>query len=159
MRGGRGPKQVGLVLLDKETLEEKESFESYIYFDMQGESSKSSGITQDMLNDAPSRAQVGRKIYERFGTDVFLGSFISDIDHKHFRTIISEAGIDTTLYDYHFLDIWPIAYTYLLKKGYKGGVRSDEIFGAFGIPQRGNHNALQDARIATEVLRKVMFDK
>ncbi len=155
--GGIGPKQIGAVLLDKETLEEKKSFSSYIYFDMKGKPSLSSGITQDMLDDAPTQAEVGRKVFDIFGTDIILGSWIADFDFKHFKTIITSAGIDPSLYDYHFFDIWPVAYAYLLKNGYDGGIRSDEMFSSFGIKQRGNHNALEDARIASDVLRKIMI--
>ena len=154
--GGKGPKQIGAVLLDKETLEEKDHFESYIYFDMQGEPSMRSGITQDMLDSAPSPAEVGRKVYERFGTQVILGSFVSEFDHKHFRTLMNAAGIDPGEYDYHFLDVWGIAYAHLVKRGYQGALNSEEIFQEFGLPPRGLHNALEDARFAAEVLRKVM---
>ncbi len=156
--GGVGPKQIGAVLLDKDTLEEKKIFSSYIYFDMKGKPSLSSGITQDMLDNAPSQAEVGKKVFEIFGSDILLGSFIADIDFRHFRTIISSASIDQNLYDYHFLDIWPIAYTYLLKNGYKGDIRSDSIFQEFGIPKRGKHDALEDARIASQILRRVMLN-
>ncbi len=155
--GGIGPKQIGAILLDKETLEEKKSFSSYIYFDMQGVPSVKSGITQDMLDGAPTQAEVGKKIFDIFGTDIILGSWIADFDFKHFKTIINSAGIDPNLYDYHFFDIWPVAYAYLLKNGYKGGIKSDEMFGWFGIRQRGNHDALEDARIASDILRKIIL--
>ena len=48
------PVQVGAVLLDKETLEEKDSFDSYIYADLDGYVSPTSGITQEMIDTAPS---------------------------------------------------------------------------------------------------------
>lgn len=155
--GGSGPKQVGAVLLDKETLEEKDSFKSYIYFDMQGKPSMKSGITQDMLDNAPKQAEVGKAIFDKFGTDVLIGAFVGDFDFKYFRMLIKEAGIDSKLYDYHFFDIWPVAYSHLVKNGYEGKINSDDIFREFGLKQRGNHDALEDARMASEVLRKVML--
>jgi len=155
--GFLGPKQVGLVLLDKETLDEKDVFSSYIYFDMQGVPSMKSGITQEMLDNAPSRGDVGKMIHSRFGSDVFLGAFVGGIDFHHFDTLISEAGLDTKMYDYHHLDIWPIAYVHLLKQGYSGKINSDQIFAEFGIPQRGHHDALEDARIAADILRKIVL--
>lgn len=154
--GGKGPKQIGAVLLDKETLEEKDSFKSYIYFDMQGEPSMRSGITQDMLDGAPSQAEVGKIVFEKFGTDILLGAFVGDNDFRHFYTLITAAGIEKSAYDYHHLDIWPIAYAYLVKKGYEGPTNSDFIFKEFDLPERGHHDALEDARFAAEVLRKVM---
>ncbi len=154
--GGKGPKQVGAVLLDKETLEEKKHFSSYVYFDMEGVPSMSSGITQDMLDGAPQREVVGKQLFDTFGTDVLLGSWIADMDFRHFKTLLTAAGVDPTLYDYHFLDIWPVAYTHLVSRGYTGSIKSDDMFQFFGIPKRGNHDALEDARIAADILRKIM---
>jgi DNA polymerase III alpha subunit (gram-positive type) len=156
--GHHGPKQLGAVLLDKETLDEKDRFVSYMYLDMQGIPSLKSGITQDMLDDAPQPGKVAKKFYKKFGTNVFLASFVSDLDIQHLRRIIKEAGLNSFEYDYHILDIWPLAYTHLLKNGYEGNFDSESIFQAFGFSPRANHNALEDARIAAGVLRKIVFD-
>lgn len=161
--GLKNPVQVGAVLLDKETLEEKGSFVSYIYADLQGYVSPYSGITQEMINDAPKQGEVGKMIYEKFGTDIFIGSFVQNMDVNHFGKIMSAAGVDFKesvydfkRYDFHILDIWPVAYIHLLKQGYKGGVKSEEIFQQFGAKPRGLHNALEDCRITADVLRKIM---
>lgn len=152
--GFRAPKQIGAVLLDKDTLEEKESFVSYIHAQVLGNKSTKSGITQEMLDDAPTQAEVAKLFHEKFGTDVLLASFVADLDVNHFQTILKAAGIEFSAYDYHVLDIWPIAYTHLLKQGYTGSPHSEDIFQAFGLPARGLHNALEDCRYAAEVLRK-----
>jgi DNA polymerase III epsilon subunit-like protein len=152
--GFNEPKQIGAVLLDKETLEEKDSFVSYIYTDMKGKPSLKSGIAQEMLNGAPKQAEVGKQIYEKFGTDVFLAPFVAGLDLSHFKKIITAAGKDFQEYDYHVLDIWPVAYFHLLKQGYSGSYRSEEIFQEFGSQPRGFHDALEDCRLAAEVLRK-----
>lgn len=151
--------QIGAVLLDKETLEEKDNFLSYIYADLGSEPCPRSGITQEMINDAPTQAEVGKQIFDKFGTDIILGSWVANVDHYDFKKIMVSASIDEKLYDYHYFDIWPVAYAYLVKKGYKGEMVSDEMFREFGFSQRGNHNGLEDARIAAEILRKIMFDK
>ncbi len=155
--GFTAPKQIGAILLDKETLEEKDSFSSYIYTDMKGKPSFKSGITQEMLDGAPSQAEVGKLVFEKFGTDIIISAFVADLDFRHYRTIITEARIDPALYDYHILDVWPLAYAHLLKSGYEGKVNSEEIFQAFGAKPRGNHDALEDCRITAEVLRKVIL--
>jgi len=154
--GLHAPKQVGAILLDKNTLEEKESFVSYIYADMEGRPSFKSGITQEMLNDAPKSGEVGKRIVEKFGTDVILASFVAELDVRHLRLIMQVADIKEG-YDYHVLDIWPIAYTHLLKMGYKGQMNSEDIFQALGMKPRGLHDALEDCRIAAEVLRKCLM--
>ncbi|MBI4065868.1 hypothetical protein HY412_01595 [Candidatus Kaiserbacteria bacterium] len=162
--GIKHPVQVGTVLLDKETLEEKDSFVTYIYADLAGYVSRKSGITQEMINDAPTRAEVGKMIYEKFGTNIFIGSFVQNLDVNHFGEIMSAAGVDFKesiydfkKYDFHIFDIWPIAYVQALKEGYTGGTGSEEIFQHFGAKPRGLHDALEDCRITADVLRKIVL--
>ncbi len=152
------PTQIGAILLDKETLAEKDSFSTYIYTDLQGRVSPTSGITQEMLEGAPLPAEVGKMLYKKFGNDFFLGSWAANLDITHFEKIMSLAGYSVwETFDYHILDIWPIAYVYLLKQGYTGGVRSEEMFREFGMPPRGSHDALEDCRIAADILRKIVM--
>ncbi len=155
--GYTDPVQMGAVLLDKETLTEKDNFLSYIYTDLGNTTIKRSGITQEMLVGAPTQAEVGRLVYERFGTDVFVASWADTLDINHFQKIIFQVGLGWKEYDYHVLDIWPAAYIYLLKQGYTGGTGSEEMFQAFGLPPRGLHTALEDCRMAAEVLQKIVL--
>jgi DNA polymerase III epsilon subunit-like protein len=162
--GVKDPVQVGCLLLDKVSLAEKSSFSSYIYADLAGYINPKTGISQDMINDAPKLDQVGSMIYERFGADVFVASFVQNMDVNHFQTLLAAAGIDFLegktdfkKYDFHILDLWPIAYVHLLKSGYQGGFGSEEMFQAFGAKPRGLHDALEDCRLAADVLRKIVF--
>lgn len=151
------PVQLGAVLLDKETLAEKDNFSTYIFADLKDEIKVTSGISQETLKGAPTQAEVGRMIFEKFGTDIIIGSWVANVDSKNFEKIIAAAGIDPKLYDYHILDIWPAAYVHLVKQGYSGSMRSEEIFKEFGAKPRGLHNSLEDCRIAADVLRKIVF--
>jgi DNA polymerase III epsilon subunit-like protein len=148
------PTQVGAVLLDKETLIEKDSFSSYIHAD-NVIASKVSGISQETLVGAPGSAEVGKMIYKKFGTDLFLAYFVGDVDIRFLKILLNAAEIKFSDYDYHTIDIWSLAYLHLLKQEYKGGLRSEEIFQAFGAKPRGLHNALEDCRLAADVLRKI----
>lgn len=158
--GIKHPVQIGAVLLDKETLEEKDSFNSYIYADLDGYVSPKSGITQEMINDAPQPVEVGKMLREKFGTDLFISSFVQNLDINHFKMVMSIEGNDfrDSGYDFHILDIWPIAYLNALKNDYTGGTGSEELFQYYGAKPRGLHNALEDCRITADVLRKVCFN-
>src|SRR3989344_2333608 len=145
------PVQIGAVLLDKETLEEKDNFSSYIWADLKGEVKATSGISQETLKGAPSQAEVGKIIFDKFGTDIMIGSWVANADMKNFEKIITAAELDIKRYDYHVLDIWPAAYIHLLKQGYNGSIRSEEIFQQFKAKSRGLHDALEDCRITTDV--------
>lgn len=151
------PVQIGAVLLDKETLEEKDNFVSYIWADLKGEIKEKSGISQKTIEGAPTQAEVGKTIFEKFGTNIMLASFVARADIKNFEKIIIAAGMDFNQYDYHILDIWPVAYIHLLRHGYEGGFRSEEIFQKFGTRPRGLHDALEDCRITADILRKLVL--
>ena len=155
--GLKNPVQIGAVLLDKETLNEKDNFSTYIFADLKNKVKVISGISQETLKDAPTQAEVGQMVFEKFGTDIIIGSWVAKSDIKNFKKIIEAAGLDFKLYDYHILDIWPAAYIYLIKQGYSGGMRSEEIFQEFGEKPRGLHDALEDCRIAADVLRRIVF--
>ena len=151
------PVQLGAILLDKETLEEKDSLSTYLWADLKGEVKKISGISQETLEGAPTQAEVGRLFFEKFGTDVLIGAFVTSADSKNLDKILAAAELNPRAYDYHLLDIWPLAYVHLLKKGYEGGFRSEDIFKAFGAKPRELHDALEDCRIAADILRKIVF--
>ena len=155
--GLKEPVQLGAVLLDKETLEEKDSLNTYIWADLKGEVKKVSGISQETLKNAPTQAEVGRMFFEKFGTNVLIGMWVAQADSKNLETILTATELDPKIYDYHILDIWPAAYIHLLKQGYDGGIRSEEIFKAFGTKARGLHDALEDARIVADIVRKIVF--
>lgn len=152
--GRNKPVQIGAVLLDKETLEEKDSFVSYVHQDMTTVQTKS-GITQEMLAGAPSQEEVGKALVEKFGTHFLIGSWVANMDTQHFRTLITAAGYTWDQFDFHVVDVWPAAYIHLVKKGYKGSIFSEEMFQAFSAKPRGLHDALEDARIAADVLRQL----
>ncbi|MBI1957235.1 MAG: 3'-5' exonuclease [Candidatus Niyogibacteria bacterium] len=150
------PTQLGAILLDKATLTEKDAFSSYIHADLGGKVNPVSRITQEMLEGAPTPAEIGKRFFEKFGTNVLLASWVASLDRGMLKTIMDAAGIDAANYDYHFLDIWPAAYIHLLKRGYTGGIRSEEMFREFGAPPRDGHDALADCRIAADILRKIV---
>ena len=90
-------------MLDKETLKEKDSFLSFIYADLDGYVSPTSGIHQEMINDAPKPAEVGKMIFKKFGSDIFIGSFVQNLDIEHlpfyFQQTLRESRLKIRLID------------------------------------------------------------
>lgn len=153
------PIQIAGVLLDRETLEEKKTYASYIHNDLKKadpEALAISGITMEQLHDAPSAKQVGLELVELFGTDVLLSSWNEMLDRRIFERILEAAGHKISEYDYHYLDIWPVAYIYLVKTGRGDVLKSSQVFKEFGLPSRGDHDALEDCRSAAVVLRNLL---
>lgn len=153
------PVQFGAVLLDKSTLEEKKNFVSFIQTDLSNvppERVIEKGYDSKKIINAPTTAEVARKFIKQFGKDYFISSWAANLDMILFRKLISSAEINFSEFDYHVYDLWPVAFTYLLKKGYKGSWRSEAMFQEFGLPSRNIHNALEDCRHAAQVLRKII---
>jgi DNA polymerase III epsilon subunit-like protein len=154
------PIQLAAVLLDKKTLEEKTTFSSFIKQDLKNanpQALKVNGITKQQLAQAPSQDEVIHEFVKKFGTDVMLASWVQYIDRAMLFLMLKDADLDPHIYDYyHFLDVWPIAYTHLTKQGNQVEFRSsDAMFKYFGIPPRGTHDALEDCRIAAEIFKKI----
>lgn len=155
------PIQLAAVLLDKDTLKEKNTFSSYIQQDLTGSDPRSlqiHGITQDQLDDAPSQNEVMQKFLDEFGTDVFLSCWTTALDTRMLENMMEAIGHTFMEYNYHFLDLWPLAYVHCVKQNKGELFNSIAIFKEFGLPDRGNHDALEDCRHTAEVLRKLVFE-
>ena len=152
------PLQIGALRLDSKTLAEKDSFVSYIYQDLSDALPaclQKNGINPEKLAGAPSEAEVAMKFVEQFGKDFIFCSWVAEADRALFRKLMISAGINPSEFDYHVYDLWPVVYTYLLGRGYEGSMRSDEMFEAFGLSERGEHDALEDCRYAASVLGQI----
>jgi DNA polymerase III epsilon subunit-like protein len=154
------PLQLSAVLLDRQTLEEKQSFSSYIQADLTKALLQAlviNGITKEMLVGAPTKAEVAKAFVDTFGYDVLLASWVEYLDRRMLKKTMDAAGMDVNNYDYHFFDLWPIAYAKMATQpDFNGSYKSDDLFRAFGMPQRASHDALEDCRFEAEVLRKLL---
>lgn len=156
------PTQLGAILLDKHTLQEKGHFSSYIEADLSKASSEAlavSGITSEKLEGAPSSDEVVKRFIEEFGTDVFLASWNSILDRALLDKMLRSINKDIFIYDYHYLDIWPICYMHLARSGQGDKLHGDATFNALGLPDRSNHDALEDCRYAATALRAIYEGK
>ncbi|MBI5621653.1 3'-5' exonuclease [Candidatus Falkowbacteria bacterium] len=153
------PVQLGAVLLDKTTLAEKKNFVSWIRADLSSvppEKLAKKGFDPETILNAPTASEVAGKFVECFGKDYFLASWAAGLDWALFKGLMRSADISPKEFDYHVYDLWPVAYTYLLERGYAGSWRSEVMFQEFGLPSRGAHDALEDCRHAAQVLRKIL---
>lgn len=156
------PIQLGAVLLDKQSLEEKDYFISYIAQDVSGmseESAKIHGINQEVLKNAPSQQDVIRDFLNGFGTEVYLASWNEMLDHTMLKKMLQSIDKDIYEHDYHYLDVWSLAYLHMVRQGRGDIIKSESTFEYFGLPPRKEHNALEDCRHTAEVLRIVYNSK
>lgn len=156
------PTQLGAILLDKSSLEEKDSFLSDIQADPQLLDDwvlKNTDITPERVQAAPTRKVVAKKFTMQFSDEYFLASWNVSFDRYWLNTLVTAIGRQDTMFDYHHLDVWSLAYTYLCQHGQSSIIQSEASFRLFGQTARSAHNALDDCRRTAEVLRSVTFDK
>ncbi len=158
--------ELGAVLLDKKTLKQKKSFQSFIkpkrWKDRDPEAMAVNNISWDALKKAPSLKSVLQKFESTFGTDVIIAPYGTILDTALLRVSYRESKMAYT-FDYHVYDIWPLAYTYMAKNNLLtnaerfSGFSLEDIAKHFKIPTpQDRHTALSDCRLEAAVLRKLI---
>ncbi len=157
------PTQLGVLVLDRQSLEEKTSYMS----DIQANPAKlepwvleNTDITAERLKQAPTPKAVAEKLLDIVQPEkVFLASWNVYYDRIWLDQLLKASDHTESVYDYHHLDVWTLAYQYLCAHGYTQVIRSEATFQLFGQASRQAHNALDDCRRTAEVLRAVVFDQ
>lgn len=158
--------QIAALLLDKNSLEEKQYFESYIKPERiesaDPEALTVHGIEYQSLQDKPSFAEVALKLEENFHPDsVILSAYNTPFDVPFLRLAYSKTG-RAMPYDLHSLDIWGLAYKYWSSGGFpvnpkkKVGFGLSDMAKVLGIEAGGFHNASTDVKVSAEVLRRLL---
>ena len=155
------PVQVGLVLLDKDTLEEKFSFSSWIYTDKElSEDMKGfkwASIKKDkfdFIKNAPKLKEVAAEIKKILPQEYTFSSWNTFFDFSLWRRLFKE--VDVKVSHIHLLDLWVIAYDRLLRNpDYNGDFTSESVFQFLNLGKRETHDALNDCRLEAETLRRL----
>lgn len=159
--------QIAAVLLDRKTLKEKKSFNSYIkpvHWKSRDKASMAvNKITPEKLKNAPSLKSVLTKFNKTFGHNVIQAFYVGYNDKRFLMHAYSQSGIKWQ-FDYHYFDLWALCYAYLAKKNL---LKSKKDFAGFGleylikilkidINPNEMHDALVDCRLEAEVFRKII---
>lgn len=161
--------QIAAVLLDKKTLKEKKSFNSFVrptpslWEHRDRESMKVNKITLESLKGAPSLSSVIKKFNKAFGRNVIQAFYVGYNDKRFLQEAYRKSKIKWR-FDYHYFDLWAFFYAALAKKNQ---LKSKKDFAGFGleylikklkikIDKNQLHDALVDCRVEAEVLRRVM---
>ncbi|MBP9827078.1 3'-5' exonuclease [Candidatus Saccharibacteria bacterium] len=156
------PTQLGAVLLDKQSLKEKDSFLSDIKADparLDPWVLEHTDITAERVLRAPTLQDIAQQFLNHFGSNIYLASWNVSFDRHWLNTLMQSINRRDSLYDYHHIDVWTLAYTYLCQNSRPEIIRSEDTFRAFGQSERSAHNALDDCRRTAEVLRAIINRK
>lgn len=156
------PVQIGLLVLDKETLEEKRSFVSWIKpqqklnKDLPG--FKWANIKEDdieKIDNAPNIKNVAEQINKILPDSYILCAWNVTFDYMFWNQLLTH--IDKKIPSVRLLDLWTLAQTKLLHDNtYQGNYDSESVFQHFGAKPREKHDGLEDCRIEAMVLRKFL---
>jgi DNA polymerase III epsilon subunit-like protein len=158
--------QIAAVLLDKKTLKEKKSFNSYIkpkhWKKRDLASMRINGITWDMVKDAEPLEKVIRQFNSVFPHDVIQAFYVGYNDKRILLNAYEQAKVPWP-FDYHYLELWGLFCPFM---AIKNKLTSRKDFAGFGLesmismfnikPEGQLHDALTDCRIEAEVFRRVM---
>jgi len=156
------PIQIGLLVLDKETLEEKASYISWIK-PAQEIQSHLPGIKwatiseQDIeeINKVPSLAKVAHEIMKILPEKYFVCAWNATFDFYFWRKLLKEG--EKSIHTATIIDLWTLAYIKLLQdESYTGDYKSESVFQYFGAEPRLKHDGLEDCRIEAMLFKKLL---
>lgn len=158
--------QLAGVLLDKKTLREKASFNSYIkprkWRQRDLKSMAVNKITWEQLKAAWDIKTVLRQFNRAFKKPVILAYYVGVNDINFLKAAYKKAGLRYP-FDYHTFNIWGLFYPFLAlqnklsnRKEFTGFSLKD-MLAYFKIPKPTRlHDALVDCRAEAEILRRVL---
>lgn len=158
--------QLAAVLLDKKTLKEKKSFNSFVkplnWRKRDPEAMAVCNIAWEDVKDAPSIKTVLQKFDKTFGKDVIPATYGGNLDVIFLPAAYRAAKLKYP-FEYHTLNIWPLCYAFMAKKKQ---LTNRKRFVGFSLEDIGNylkvpatkarHDALGDCRYQADILRKLL---
>jgi DNA polymerase-3 subunit epsilon len=156
--------QLAAVLLDKKTLKEKKSFDTYVrprsFKNWDPEATKIHKIRPALLKNSPPIAAVLKQFNKTFPGPVILSYYGGTLDVEFLRE--NYARIKKPYpFNYHVFNIWGLFFVFMAlqkklnSKKYFTGFDIDDLTKRFSTPQY-SHNALEDCRAEAAVLREVV---
>ncbi|MDO8566964.1 MAG: 3'-5' exonuclease [bacterium] len=156
------PVQIGLILLDKETLEPKWSYSSWIKpsqpVSLDREGFRWASLDQKDLEEiqkAPDLTTVANEIIKSLPKSYYLCAWNAIFDFCFWNKLLKTVGMKAKTAT--VLDLWTLAQSRLLNDGkYTGDYKSESVFQYFGAKPRTKHYGISDCEIEAMILRKLM---
>lgn len=152
--------QLSAIVLDKDNLLEKNVFNSYVRISMLegtiAQHAEALGIPYETMRKSPKIYDVVKQFHAQLGTDGLLCTHtISNV--MFLKTAFKKAGVPFD-YDRHVVDLWTLGYIYTLNYGIKKMPTFNTFLDYFRLKQTNRYNALERARLAGEIFRKIIKD-
>jgi DNA polymerase III epsilon subunit-like protein len=157
--------EFGGILLDGATLEETRSMRTLVQVTQSAFEQADPralaihGLKFDQLVSAPPPVDVVTKFLGTFGTDFYFCGWNICFDTQFLAALFQEAGRyrDFESFRYHKLDLWSLLeFAWVLRLIPNPPESLSAACDLFGIKRAAIHDAMEDARISAEVLRKIL---
>ncbi len=150
--------QLSAVLLDKDNQLEKDFFNSYVkvsFLDNTiAQHSTQLQVPFETLQKSPKLNEVIKQFATKFGSSPLLATHtVSNV--QFLRQAFKKTFVPYE-YDSHVLDLWSLGYVYTLHYGVKKMPTLETLFTHFHLKIKNRSNALEKARLAAEVFRKII---
>ncbi len=150
--------QLSAVLLDKDNLLEKATFNSYVRVSLLDgiltNHAQILNIPFDDLRKSPKIYDAIKKFQTTFGSKVLLATH-NTLSLFFLKNAFKKALIPFD-YDNHILELWTLGYVYALNYGMKKMPTFDTFVNYFGLKQTNRQDALEKCRLAVEIFRKII---
>jgi len=156
------PVQIGFMVLDKDTLEEKAHYVSWIKpnreINIELAGFKWASLTEEdieKINQAPLLLEVAKEIIKIIPEDYVFCAWNASFDFYFWRKLLQL--VDKNIYTAKILDLWTLAYIKLHDDdNYQGDYKSESVFQYFGAKARLKHDGLEDCRLEAMVFKKLI---
>ncbi len=150
--------QLSAVLLDKDSLLEKNLFNSYVKVSfLDGTLQKHSeqlGISFETLRRSQKINEVLKDFVNTFGYEPLLAS--NSVQNYLFLKAAFKKTMTSFKYDRHLVDIWSLGYIYALHIGIKKMPTLTTLADHFNIKLNNSADGLEKARAIAAVLKKII---
>lgn len=150
--------QLGAVLLDKDSLLEKNYFNAYIkvsFLDgtIQAHATQL-GVPFDSLKKSPKVNEVVREFVTTFGYEPLLAT--QSVQNYLFLRKAFKKTLTPFNYDNHMMDVWSLSYIYSLHAGLKKIPTLATLANHFNLKITKPNDALERARLTANVFKKII---
>ncbi len=153
------PLQIAAILLDKDNLLEKASFNNYIKQPFSQTTNdrivQTLGIAKENWMKAPSLRSVLKSFTEKFSYNLTICSH-NIISVNFFEESFRRAGLPYE-YDYHVIELWTLGYMYLSKQNLKKMPTAQTIGAYLKVPAKTKeHDALENCKYLAALFKKLI---
>lgn len=150
--------QLAGVLLDKDNLLEKGSFNSCVrvsYLDsIITEHAKLLHVDFETLRKSPKIYDVIKQFHNKFATNLLLATH--SVNNVLFLKNAFKKAVVPFDYDSHIIQLWTLGYIYTLNYGLKKMPTFNTFLDYFKLKQKQPFDAMEKARLAAEVFQRII---